>query len=162
MLDFVNPDNDKLIAPYLKVLGYDLDYAVQFIASQHRNLQGKVVIAYQIVGEVEINDSFQSSAFASAEDRQIAAGYKDLSYADHIGDARTACREYGEESDGFAPDQCNPDEREILKQIKVLEDLLLSARGSPYKQDGSLKLYGEALLVEAPEKRRKKPEKLAN
>ena len=162
MLDFINPDNDTLIAPFLKVLGYDLEYPIQFVPSQHRTLAGKVVIAYQIVGDVECNDSFLSSSFATAEDRQIARGYKDLSYSDFLGEGRTASRDYGDEGvEGFAPDQCNPDEKEIAAQIKVLEDLLLVVRGNPYKLDGSRKLYCETHIVEHEGKKRKKGERKA-
>lgn len=158
MLDFINPDNDKVIAPYLKILGFDLEYPIAFIPSQHRNMQGRVVIAYIIAGEVEINDSFQSSSFCTPEDRQIAAGYRDMSMANDLAQGAASCRDYGNDSsEGFPPDQSNPDENDIMMQIKVLEDLLLNVRGNPYKQDGSRKLYCESDIIEAPEKRRKKP-----
>ncbi len=159
MLDFINPDNDALVAPFLKVLGFDLEYPIEFVASQHRNMQGKVVIAYMIVGDVECNAAFLNSVWATHEDRMIVAGYSDLGLAEDLGMGSTSCRDYGTDSEGFAPDQSNPNEGEILKQIVVLQNLLLDARGNPFKQDGSRKLYGESALVEAPEKRRKKPAK---
>jgi hypothetical protein len=158
MLDFINPDNDSLIAPFLKIIGFDLDYPIQFIPCQHRNMQGKVVIAYLLSGEVEINAAFLNSKWATYEDRLIAAGYRDLSLAEEIGMGTTSCRDYGTETEGFAPDQSNPDEDEILKQIKILADLLLVVRGNPFKQDGSRRTFAEQGVVEAPEKRRKKPD----
>lgn len=161
MLDFINPENDALIAPFLKIIGFDLDYPIQFIASQHRNLQGKVVIAYRIIGEVEINSSFQDSVWCTPEDRLIAAGYRDQGLAADLARSLTSARDYGTDGtgEGFPPDQCNPDENDIVMQVKVLEDLLLQVRGSPFKQDGSRSTLAEHGIKEAPEKRRKKSER---
>jgi hypothetical protein len=158
MLDFIDPKNSDLIAPFLKVLGFDLDYPIQFVPSQHRNLQGKVVIAYMIVGEVECNASFLESSWATVEDRIIVAGYRDLGKADAMAMSLTTGREYDTGAvEGFPPDLANPDEDEIAMQIKVLSDLLLAVRGTPFKQDGSRFTLSEHGVAEAPEKRRKKP-----
>jgi hypothetical protein len=138
-MDFIDPANTELLRPVLKTLGFDLEYPVQFIPSQHRNLQGKVVISYQIVGDVEINESFLSSEWATAEDRMIAAGYRDVGLAADLAASMTIGRDYEGESKGeaLAPDQLNPDADIISAQIKVLEDALLLVRGDPFKEDGS-------------------------
>lgn len=159
MLDIINPEYDSLIAPFLKTIGFDLDYAIEYIPCQHRNMQGKVVIAYVIAGEVEINNAFQTSVWATHEDHMIAAGYRDIGLAKELAERFTACREYGDSSDGFPPDQSNPDEKEIIKQIRVLEELLFIARGNLHKNDGSRVKMGEHGVVEASEKRRKKVER---
>lgn len=161
MLDFIDPKNTELISPFLKVIGFDLEYPIQFIPCQHRNMQGKVVIAYLIVGEVEINSSFQDSVWCTPEDKLIAAGYRDLGLAKDMATSLTSARDYGsdEGGDGFPPDQSNPNEADILMQIKVLEDLLLMVRGNPFKQDGSRATLDEHGVKEAPEKRRKKSER---
>jgi hypothetical protein len=158
MIDFINPDNDALIAPFLKTIGFDLDYPIMFEASQHRNMQGKVVIAYRILGEVEINSSFQDSVWCTPEDRLIAVGYRDLGFAKEIAKSLVSAREYETSGtgEGFPPDQCNPDEEEIKMQVKVLEDLLLAIRGTPFKQNGSRATLAEYGQTEPPEKRRKK------
>ena len=155
MLDFVNPVNDKLIAPFLHRFGLDLDYSIVYIPCSHRNLQGKVVIGYLIAGEVRCDHEFLSSPFASAEDRIIAAGYRDLSLAEDMAASLSAVRDY-QTTNGIAlpRDQCNKDEKDILDQIKVLEDLLLLARGNPFKSDGSRKLMFEDEAKE--EKKRRK------
>lgn len=158
MLDVIDPKNTDLISPFLKKIGIDLDYPVQFIPSQHRNWQQQVVIAYMVVGELECNESFLSSEWATAEDRIIAAGYKDLSKAQDMARALSTARDYGSGLvEGFPPDLMNPDEPDIAMQIKVLEDLLLAVRGNPFKQDGSRFTLAEYGTVEEPEKRRKKP-----
>jgi hypothetical protein len=156
-LDFIDPKNADLIAPFLKIIGMDMEFPIEFIACQHRTLQGKVVVSYQLVGSVECNDSFLSSSFASVEDRIIAAAYRDLSLAQELGLSQTSSRDYGDSlQEGFPPELCNPDEKEILAQIQILKDLLFLARGNPNKNDGSLKLFHEANTLEPDGKRRKK------
>lgn len=143
MIDFINPTNDKLIAPFLKVLGFDLDFPIEYIPSQHRNMQGKVVVAYRIIGEVECNEAFLSSAFATSEDRMIVRGYSDLGLANDMAKQMTSGRDYGGEEGqsekGFPPELTMENEHLIRMQVEVLKDLLLQVRGDPYNPDGSRK-----------------------
>ena len=161
-LDFIDPANTELLKPFLKILGYDLDYPIQFIPSRHRNLQGQVVISYQIVGDIECNESFLNSVWCTSEDRMIVAGYNDLTISEDMAAAMTACRPYGDtgaHDDGFPLDQCEPDEKETLDQIKQLEELLLQIRGNPYRKDGSMATLDQFGVYEKPDKVRRKPEK---
>ncbi len=162
MLDIIDPKNDSLVATYLKIIGFDLDYPVNYVPCQHRNMQGKVVVAYMVTGEVCCNHSFLSSQWASIEDRIIAAGYRDISLAEAMADSMTICRDSTNDGalEGFPQDMANPDEKKILAEIKLLDELLFIARGSPFKLDGSRKTLAEYGLVEAPEKARKKATKL--
>jgi len=164
MIDFIDPRNDLLIAPYLRLLGFDTDYPVEYIPSQHRNMQGKVVIAYQIVGEIECNERFLSSSFATVEDRIIANGYKDLSLANQMSQALSTSRSYAGESEAFPSDQCNPDEAAIVEQINVLETLLDVVRPERFKEDGSLKTIVEyhTPAVEVVAKKERKKRSVAN
>lgn len=164
MLDFIDPKNDALIAPFLKVLGFDLDYPITYIPCQHRNMQGQVVIAYVITGEVECNAAFLNSPWATTEDRIIVAGYKDVGLAADLANAQTKSRNYdgdGQPTEGFPPDLSNPDEADILMQIKVLADLLLQVRGDPFKQDGSRKSMDEQDIVEVEQKRERARKKVS-
>lgn len=159
MLDFIDPKNDALIAPYLKVLGFDLDYPIEYLARQHRNLQGQTVIAYMITGEVECNEQFLSSPFATVEDRIIAAGYKDMGLANQMTTALSTSRDYNNGVvEGFPADLSNPDEAAIVEQINVLENLLAVVRPNMYGEDGCLKTMAEyhAPPVEPVKKGRKK------
>jgi hypothetical protein len=160
MIDFIDPRNDRLVAPYLKVLGFDLDYPIEYMARQHRNLAGEVVIAYMIAGEVECNERFLSGPFATAEDRIIAAGYKDLGLAKQMSSALSTSRNYDAGVvEGFSPELTNPDEAAILEQLQVLDNLLEQVRPNRYKEDGSLKTIVEYHTPEpevVPKKERKK------
>jgi len=144
MIDFPDPKNDALIAPYLKVLGFDLDYPIQYIPCQHRNLQGQVVIAYLIAGEVDINSNFLNSSFATPEDRLIAAGYKDMSLANEMSRSLSTSRDYNSGVvEGFPAELTNPDEKAIIEQIEVLQNLLDVVRPNRFSDGGRLKTMAE-------------------
>lgn len=165
MIDFIDPKNDALIAPYLKVLGFDLEYPIEYKAVQHRNLQGQVVIAYMIAGDVDCNESFLSSPFATVEDRIIVAGYKDMSLARQMTESLSTSRQYDSgTAEGFPADLTNSDEKAILEQIKVLQDLLEQVRPNMRGEDGSLKTLNEyhtTVPIELKVKRVRKKELLA-
>lgn len=164
MLDFIDPKNDALIAPYLKVLGFDLDYPLEYLARQHRNLQGQVVIAYMIAGEIECNEQFLSGPFATVEDRIIVAGYKDLGLANQMSASMSTSREYnGGAAEGFPAELSNPDEAAIVEQIAVLETLLASVRPNMMGEDGCLKTLAEyhAPPVEVVKKKSRKKQSVA-
>jgi hypothetical protein len=159
MIDFINPQNDALIAPYLKVLGFDLDYPIEYIPSQHRNLQGQVVIAYRIVGEVDINSNFLASSYATPEDRIIAAGYKDMSLANEMSRSLSTSKDFQGAVEAFPQEQANPDEQAILDQIEVLEGLIDQVRPGRFTEGGSLKTIAEyhaPLVVPVKKERRKR------
>lgn len=156
MLDFIDPKNDLLIAPYLRVLGFDLDYPIEYIPSQHRNLQGQKVIAYQIAGCVECNENFLSSSLATVEDRIIAAGYRDQGLARDMASSLSSSRDYVGEGDTEAF-VSEPDEADVTEQIQILQNLVDQVRPNMYKEGGSLKTLAEYHAPPtAPAKERKK------
>lgn len=164
MLDFIDPKNDLLIAPYLRVLGFDTDYPIEYLARQHRNLAGEVVIAYMITGEIECNERFLSGPFATLEDRVIVAGYKDMSLAHQMSGSLSTSRDYGGGvPEGFPVELTNPDEKAIIEQLQVLENLLNEVRPGMYREDGSLKTLAEyhalpvPVVVKKPRKKRYVP-----
>lgn len=166
MIDFINPENDKLIAPYLHTLGIDLDYPITYAASQHRRMGGKdAVIAYTITGDIRIDPEFLSSPFCTVEDRVIAAGYTDRGLAHEMASKLAASRQYDSGNvEGFPPDLTNPDETDVLEQIAVLEQLLLAVRGDPFNDDGSRKTlwdYHREPEVKKERKKRSKKEAVA-
>lgn len=161
VIDFIDPKYDELISPFLSKLGFDLDFPIEYAPSQHRNMQGKVVIAYRIIGEVECNNKFLTSEFATAEDRVIARGYRDLGLAGDMAKQLTTGRDYGGEGEGqsekgFPPELTNDDEQAIKNQINSLAGLLMIVRGNPFRQDGSRATLAEYGVPEVPEKTRRK------
>jgi hypothetical protein len=77
--DMLRIENDNLILGYLEQLGIDTQYSVQYIPSQHRNLQNKVVVGFQAIGEIQCNRKFLNSAYCLPIERIAAYGYQDRS-----------------------------------------------------------------------------------
>lgn len=173
IFDLIHPDNDKLVNPFLAVMGFDLDYPLIYTVSQHRTLQNKVVVGYVIRGEVNINREHLSSEWATLYDRMVAAAYQDPTLCKALCEQMNTSLDYSafhsaKETENpkpvdFPVNQCNPDEIVITEQIKQLEELLFHIRGSQYKKDGSLKMPADYHEVEeeVKPKRRKKPIKLS-
>lgn len=155
-LDLLDPQHDKLLGPVLHILGMDLTRPISFIPCQHRTLQGKVVVSFLIAGEVRGDKEFLLSSFCSAEDRIIAAGYKDISLAHELAQTVVKAQSYGNGEDTVLdPSQLNDNEDEIVAQINQLSELLLSVRGDAYNKDGSLKCLHEYSMAVPEEKKRK-------
>lgn len=163
-LDWIDPKNDLAIYPYLHMLGIDTDYAVSISASQHRNLQGKLVIGYQFSGEIRLDPEFRASPFCTVEDRIIINGATDLGLADDMSRSLSMGREYGSGVvEGFPAELCNPDEQEIIERIAVLEQLIDVARPGRFKECGSLKTVAEYHAPPvAPVKKERRKRKLPN
>jgi hypothetical protein len=170
--EMVDPKNDHLVNPFLKIMGFDLDYALQYTVSQHRTMQGTVEIGYVIRGEVNISRDFLTSEWATLDDRLIAAAYTDPSLCKAMCGQLNTSLNYTAFHDGgtavpeaiedFPECLTNPDEAEILEAMKQLEVLLLEIRGSQYKEDGSHKLpheYHEEPVVVVKRKRHVRKEK---
>lgn len=162
MVDFIDPKNDALIAPFLKILGFDLDYPIEYLARQHRNLEGKVVIAYMIAGEVECNERFLSSPFCTMEDKIIVAGYTDMSLANEMARSLSTNRDIQGVAEAFPAELANPDEQVILDQINVLQNLIEQVRPGMYKECGGMKTMAEyhappAAPVKKERRKRKLP-----
>lgn len=165
--DMVHPDNDKIVNPFLAEMGFDLDYPLIYTVSQHRTLQNTVEIGYVIRGEVNISRAHLMGPWATLYDRMVAAAYTDPSLCvalcqqmntslDYTAFSSRGSNSPGTPSENFPEELCNPNEGEILAQIRELEELLFQIRGSQYKEDGSLKMpidYHQA--EEAPKQRRK-------
>jgi hypothetical protein len=107
---------------------------------------------------VDINSNFLNSSFATAEDRIIAAGYKDISLANEMSRSLSTSREYSGVAEAFPAELSNPDEAAIMEQIEVLQNLIDQVRPNMRREDGSLKTIFEyhAPPLEPVKKERRK------
>jgi hypothetical protein len=164
--ELVHPDNDCLVNPFLGTMGFDLDYPLMYTVSQHRTLQNTVVIGYVIRGEVNISREHLTGPWGTLYDRMVAAAYTDpslcvdlcrsmnmsLDQSAFIGSRHAA----DSAPENFPECLTNPDEKEILEQIQLLESILFDIRGSQYRLDGSLKMPDDYHTPEVEPKARKK------
>lgn len=141
-------DNDDLMCSYLDQIGIDCEYAIQYIPSRHRNLQGKIVTGFQAVGEIQTNRKFLNSAYCLPIERIAAYGYQDRSLTQELAtlsgtqlnhDAFHDCHVVDNVDDPYLGEYVEKDWKIVEREIKVLTELRDFIRGSPYDDSGSPK-----------------------
>ena len=147
----IHPEMDVVMEQVLEELGYDVEYPVIYQASNHRDMQGKVAIGFQAIGELIINRNVVNSGMYDLFEVIATTGYSDLSLTQELAKLQNTSMKYtdfiDEETGGaLAPEdfpEClkEPDEEFILIQIKQLNDIRDALRGNMYKEDGSLKCF---------------------
>jgi hypothetical protein len=80
-VQMLHPDNDELMKYVLSQCGIDTDYDIEYIPSLHRDMQGKVAVGFQAVGELNINRNVLNSVVCDVTDKLVAAGMQDPSLA---------------------------------------------------------------------------------
>lgn len=160
--EIIHPDNDALVAPFLRRYGIDTDKPIEYRAYRHRNLQGQVVVNFLISGELLLDRASLTSEFSSIEDRKIAASMYDRSLFEDLHAMGHTSPAYGGDwaLDKKVPmvedDEYVQEEIKIAQEIAQLEDVLFHIRGSQRKPDGSIKTYADYKTPEAvPEKRKR-------
>lgn len=146
-IQLIHPDMDKAVNKYLGQLGFDLDYAVQYVPANHRDMQGNVGVGFRAVGEISINRSFINSPLCSITERMIAAFHTDPGLARELAalmgnsiSFKDTEYEGDTSEEDFPENLIEPTYNEVSQQIKALEAIRDELRGSPYNEDGSLKL----------------------
>lgn len=152
-MELIHPDQDDLMAKYLEMIGFDIEYPIQYIPSQHRNMQGKKVINYVVVGEVSCNRKHLNSEWADITDRIIANSYTDRGLAEDMLSLQCPSLDYSAFHEGKEDTETTKEdigsyfdreeEKRIVAQIKQLEELRDSIRGSMFNKDGSAKTFAD-------------------
>lgn len=151
-IQMCHPSNDELMFSVLDQLGMDCQYAVEYLPSQHRNMQGKVVIDFQATGELQLQRSFVDSYLCSPIERNIAYGYTDLSLSEALASTSWTNPDYdafhqeemSEECELFMDQQQDTFDYEFVgKQIEQLRSIRDTLRGPPYNAAGSPKTREE-------------------
>jgi hypothetical protein len=164
IFDLVHPDNDKVVKPFLEIMGFDTEYPLHYTVSQHRTWANEVKIGYVIRGEVSIARKDLNGPWGTVLDKLVAADYQGGGLLQDMLSLMSTKLDYNAFHDCREPDPetleqfpaClkNPDELELLAQIRQLEDILFEIRGNPYASDGNLRMPGD--VDEAPYKQRAK------
>lgn len=148
--ELLSIEMDDIVNFYLSKVGFDTDYAILYVPSKHRDMQGNVGIGYRAVGEVSINRNFINSPLCSTIERLIAASYEDLSCARELATlmgntinfrAMDGIDDGGD--DDFPIELIEPDYESVLSQMKLLEQIRDEIRGPCYNESGSLKVPDE-------------------
>jgi hypothetical protein len=143
----LHPHMDPAVNRALGELGFSLNHAIIYEASNHRDLSGKVAVGFRAVGEIAVNHEFITSPLATITDRMIAAYNKDPGLAKELaalmGNSITfKDHDYeGEANEDDFPDcLVEADYESKTQEIRELENIRDAIRGNPYDEFGSRKL----------------------
>ena len=147
----LDPSNDAAMASVLSKVGFDIDYPITYAPSKHRCMGNKVAVGYMAVGDISINRAFVNSYMCSTVERMIAASYSDPSLTRELGtlmghhvNYRSLLNDEAEwDGEELPENMLESDRHEVAMQIKQLEELRDSIRGSQYNDAGDLKCFSE-------------------
>lgn len=136
-IEMLSPENDELMKSVLVQCGMDVDYDIQYIPTKHRDMQGKVAVGFQAVGDININRNVLNSCVSDVTDRMVAASYQDPSLTRELAGMMGNTINYKsllEAEDAFdETEYVEPLEEDyewVTKQIKQLQDIHDVIRGS--------------------------------
>jgi hypothetical protein len=150
-LEMLHPSNDKLMESYLGKLGFDTDYAIQYVPNNYRDMRDKVGVGFRAIGELQINRAFINSYLCSTMERVAATSYHDRSLTVELANLMGGALDFKSFSEGgveedegqFFQELLDPDWKMIANQIKVLTDLRDKIRGPSTNASGNPKTFEE-------------------
>jgi hypothetical protein len=141
-IQMLHRSNDDLMKSVLEKCGFDTDYETEYIPSKHRDMQGKVAIGYQAVGDISINRKTLNSCVSDITDRMVAASYQDPSLTRELASMMGNTVNYKsllEAEDSFDEIESEAPVEEdyewTVAQIKQLEMIRDQIRGSNENKD---------------------------
>lgn len=78
-IEVIHPDNDEVVFAALDAIGFDSRRGIEYIPSNHRDMQGGEGVGFQAVGEYNPDPKFKK--YLDTIDRVIVAGMTDISLA---------------------------------------------------------------------------------
>ena len=144
---------DKYVMPYLWLLGGDTKGSYQVLANKHRNLNNKVVTGFRYVLNSRTDYEYVHSRQCETIDR--IAAVKDPSLAYEMASLLNHSFDFASFQDGgveigynnrvenirneFPQELLEDDWKETEEYLGMLGEMILEVRGTPYKEDGSVK-----------------------
>lgn len=137
-IELIHPNLDETVKKYLGQLGFDTDYEIQYVPSKHRDMQGKIAVGFQAVGEISINRNFINSPLCDVTDRMVAASYADPSLTREMAGMMGSSTNYQslleddavEDSGEYDAADVEDDYEWVMTQIKQLEMVRDQVRGT--------------------------------
>ena len=146
-LDLLHPSMDDKVADVLKQCGVDINKPVLYTPCKHRTLRNKVVLGFVASGDLSLKDQYrhlfdvtERIAVAATTDIYLARDMIKMSHTPLITDVE---RVSDREEDPLDRVEEEDDYHEVLANIKQLEELRDSLRGSCFNESGGLKTYDE-------------------
>jgi len=148
-VSLIHPKNDEKVLNHARTAGMDITGGYEYQASQHKNMFGKVVVGYRLIGELTNTPSFRSSPFCTPEIRTLSHLRRDVSLTQEMVKLSGGCFSYGKNAEDDAEDTreyeslYEPNWQALEKEIAMLNQLAFDIRGTPYGANGGLKSWYE-------------------
>lgn len=146
----IHPVMDLVMFKYLGALGFSLDHPIEYIPSFHRDMQGRVALGFQAVGEIDHeNKEYLRSHLCPLVDRLMAAAKKDMSLCVEL------CQMSGqrvpldddaiEEDNSFQDEWIEPNYKTNLASIEALLEIRDNIRRPRRNENGTEKTPKEII-----------------
>lgn len=130
-IELLNPQMDSLVNSFLGRLGFDMEFEIEYVPSLHRDMQNKIAVGFQFVGEISLNRNFINSSMCSMTERLAAAAYQDPSLTRELSSMLGGNQNYYSLSEvdaedaglGYAEDEVEEDYEWVSLQIRQLETI---------------------------------------
>jgi hypothetical protein len=146
-VELLDPSKDELVNQALVQLGFNINAPILYVASQHRDLAGKVEVGFRAVGEISSDPAYLNSRLCPLIERLIWAAQKDPSLARELakmmGHSVNLDDDATDEANDFPDSDIEPTYEVVQLQIEALTFLRDEIRGSPYNEQGNLKTSAE-------------------
>jgi hypothetical protein len=148
-VQLIHPDNDEKVLNHARTAGMDITGGYEYSASQHKNMAGKVVVGYRLIGELTNAPSFRASPFCTSEVRTLSHLRRDVSLTQEMVKLSGGCFSYGKsveedaESDREYESMYEPNWQVLEQQINLLNQIAVDVRGSSMGANGGMKTFYE-------------------
>lgn len=148
-VSLIHPENDEKVLNHARTAGMDICGGYAYEASQHKNMFGKVVVGYRLIGELRSDAAFRSNPFYTTEVGTLSHLRRDVSLTQEMVKLSGGNFSYGKnveedaESEREYESMYEENWQAIECEITVLNQLAFDTRGSSYGANGGLKTFYE-------------------
>lgn len=148
-VQLIHPKNDEKVLNHARTAGLDVTGGYCYEASQHKNMFGKTVVGYRLIGELRGDAAFRSNPFCTPEVRTLSHLRKDVSLTQEMVKLSGGGFSYGKNAEDDAEDTREYESlyeanwQALEREIAMLNQLVLDIRGTPYGANGGLKTFYE-------------------
>lgn len=118
-LDIIHPKNDKLVCEVLEMIGFNTKQGIDYIASNHRDLQNKTGVGFQVIGEYNVDPKYRN--FVDTVDRIIICGLTDITLAKDMANLMGRSYANNKQQDTDGKSRKKPDDPRYYSEEQLLE-----------------------------------------
>lgn len=147
-IKIIHPSNDNLMREVLYDCGFDVKQGIAYIPSLHRDMQNKIAVGFQVVGELRKDREFINSGMCDVYELISIASETDVSLAKELCSLQDGRINYeavdknAKQDDDFPVCLVEPTEDFHARQIAQLENIRQLLRGDAYDGAGSYRKLG--------------------